>query len=200
VHGVAPDTLARILQRRRLGEQTDGSLGGGVLRAAVVHADQAELRGDVHDRATAGATHGRDRRADSEKHPLGVHLHHAIPRLGRRILDAAGGPYAGVVDEHVEPAEALNGQRDRVLPVGLPADVEPSEDRLAALGDDLGLDRVALHVEHVAEDNARALTGEQTRLGGAHAARRSADQRDLPGQPHATARPPGAAPATPRAA
>src|SRR5262249_28418520 len=63
-------------------------------------------------------------------------------------------------------------------------DIEPNERGLTALGLDVGLDRLSLGHEDVADDDARAFAREQARLGGTHAARTAADQRDLPAESH----------------
>jgi hypothetical protein len=51
--------------------------------------------------------------------------------------------------------------------------------RPSARASDVGLDLLAVVVEHVAEDHGRALADEQPRLGGALSARAAADQRHL---------------------
>src|SRR2546430_1274973 len=69
------------------------------------------------------------------------------------------------------------------MPV-LARDVEAHEDALAALGADLRLDGLALLLQHVADDDARALAREQPGLRGTHAARAAADERNLACEPH----------------
>src|SRR5262249_25707611 len=66
----------------------------------------------------------------------------------------------------------------------LAGDVEGREETVAARRPDLGLERLALGLEHVADDDARALASEQPRLRGAHAARPATDECDLAGQSH----------------
>src|SRR5262245_9747976 len=184
MHRVRADALARVLHGGGLRQEADGALGGLVLRAAVIGADQAELRRDVDDRSAAGPAHGRDRGLRAEEYALGVDVHRARPVLDRRVLDPAPAADPRVVDQDVESPEAARGEIDGGLPVGLTGDVEPHEGGLTALGLDMGLDRLALGHQDVADDHARAFTREQARLGGTHAARTPADQRHLSRKSH----------------
>src|SRR4029077_12800385 len=105
--------------------------------------------------------------------------------LHRGVLHLAEhGADAGVVDQDVERAEALLGERDGELPVGLAGDVEAHEDALGALGADLRLDGVTVVLQHVTDHDPRALAREQLRLGRAHAARAAADESDLARESH----------------
>src|SRR5262245_12824586 len=184
MHRVRADALARVLHGRGLRQQADGALGGLVLRAAVVGADQAELGRDVDDRSAAGPAHGRDRGLRAEEYALGIDVHRARPVLHRRVLDAAPAADPRVVDQDVESPEAARGETDGSLPVSLAGDVEPDEGSLTAFGLDVGLDRLAFGHQDVADDHARAFAREQARLGGTHAARTPADQRHLPRKSH----------------
>src|SRR6266851_4945542 len=47
VDRVGPDAIARVLERGQLRQDAYGALGRLVLRAAVVHPDETQLRGDV---------------------------------------------------------------------------------------------------------------------------------------------------------
>src|SRR5262249_39792822 len=136
---VAADALARVLERGQLGQETDGALGGLVGRAALWHAHEPELRGDVDDGAAARASHGGDGAPGPEEHALGVDAHHAAPRLDRGVLDPARAADPRVVHEDVEPAEAADRGLDGALPVRLARDVELDEEDLAALGLDVRL-------------------------------------------------------------
>src|SRR5262245_2898274 len=184
MHRVRADALARVLHGRGLRQQADGALGGLVLRATVIGADQAELGRDVDDRSAAGPAHGRDRGLRAEEYALGIDVHRARPVLHRRVLDPAPAADPRVVDQDVESPEAARGETDGSLPVSLAGDVEPDEGSLTAFGLDVGLDRLAFGHQDVADDHARAVAREQARLGGAHAARTPADQRYLAGKSH----------------
>ena len=87
---------------------------------------------------------------------------------------------AALRDEHVQRAPARTHVVDRGDPVVVARDVEVAVHRGVA---DLGRDRGALVVEHVAEEHPRALGGEQPRLGRALTARGTGDERDLAVEP-----------------
>src|SRR5947207_2180368 len=184
MHRVHPDALPGVLHRGELRQQSDRALRRLVLRAAVVHADEAELRRDVDDRSTAGAPERRDGRLRAEEDALGVHVHHAIPVRLRRVLEPAGPADARVVDEHVQLSEATLGRRDGTLPVALAGDVEPDEDRLATLGADPRRHRRPLALEDVADDDARAFLSEKPRFHRSHSSRAATDQSYLAREPH----------------
>jgi hypothetical protein len=81
-----------------------------------------------------------------------------------------------VVDEYVEAAEALERRRDRVPPAVLVGDVLAHEQRGIA---DFARERLAGILVDVGEHDARALGGQQQRIGAADATCRAGDQRDL---------------------
>src|SRR5262249_60445809 len=88
------------------------------------------------------------------------------------------------VHARVRRAERALGERHRGLPVGLARDVEPDEDGFAALGGDFRLHRAAFIVEHVTDDDLRALAREHLRLRRTHAARAATDERHFSREPH----------------
>src|ERR1700730_1393035 len=148
---VAADALAGVLERGQFGQEPDGALGGLVGWAAVPHAHEPELGRDVDDGAAARAPHGGNRGLGPEEDALGVDVHHAVPRLDGGVLEPARPADARVVDEDVEPAHATARALDGALPVRLAGDVELDEERLAALGLDVGLDGLALCLQYVAD-------------------------------------------------
>ena len=88
---------------------------------------------------------------------------------------------AGVVHQHVEPAEGLQRQGDRGGPVVLAGDVVMGVP--AGLLAELGRHRRALVVSHVAEHHPGALGDEVPHVGLAHAPGAPGDQRDLAVEP-----------------
>src|SRR5262249_50298313 len=113
-----------------------------------------------------------------------VDVHRAGPVLDGRVLDPAPAADARVIDQDVQGAEAGRGETDCGLPVGFTGDIEPNERGLTALGLDVGLDRLALGHEDVADDAAGASARERRRPGAPHAAPPAADQRALPAESH----------------
>ena len=184
MYGVRADPLLRILEGGQLGEESYRALGRLVLRAAVSHPHEAELRRDIDDGAAAGLPQSGNDGLAPEEYAFGVHLHHAVPGLDGRILEAARPADARIVDEDVQHAEAPQGEVDGLFPVGLARHVEPREDRRTALGAHVGLHRVAFGFENIADHHARPFAGEETRLRRSHPERSSADQRHLALEPH----------------
>src|SRR5262249_36782218 len=90
---------------------------------------------------------------------------------------------AGVVAQAVRVAVGLHGRGDRHAPVVLAGDVQVDVRRLAAVGADLGLDLLALVVEHIAEHDRRALGNEHAPFDRALSTGATADQRDLTVEP-----------------
>ena len=91
---------------------------------------------------------------------------------------------AGVVDEDVELAEALNSRVDGVAPAIFAGDVEGDEEGLAAGVVDFGGDFLTLLMEDVAEDDVGAFFGEEACFGGAHATGGAGDEGDFAFQAH----------------
>ena len=100
----------------RLHPAVDAELRRGV-GGAVLEAGEPGGRGDRDDVSGALLAHDRQdgagdvHRADEARGDLPVHL------LGRELLEEAGVEAGGVVDEHVDAAEAVDGRLDRRLGV-----------------------------------------------------------------------------------
>ena len=86
---------------------------------ALLAHDRQDGAGDVH-------------RADQARGDLPVHL------LGRELLEEARVEAGGVVDEHVDAAEALDSGLDRRLGVLRAGDVEPDDEQVVRVADGLG--------------------------------------------------------------
>jgi hypothetical protein len=89
-----------------------------VARALLAH-DGHDSAGDVH-------------RAEEARGKLALDL------LGRQLLEVARVEVGGVVDQHVDAAEAVNGRRDRRLGVVRAGDVELDDQEVVGLADRLG--------------------------------------------------------------
>jgi hypothetical protein len=88
------------------------------VRAEAGHGDHAAHRADLDDRAGAALAHVRERRPGQRDRAEVHRLHHVAEVVGLDLLDRADGAVAGVVDEHVEAAEAVErrGHRGGDLP------------------------------------------------------------------------------------
>jgi hypothetical protein len=118
---------------------------------------------------------------------LEVHVDHGVPLGFGHVDDHTVAQDAGVVDEHVQIAERIDGLLHhalRTVPIG---DVVAVDDGLAThrldLVDDLhGGTEVAALAVHVAaevvDDDLGAFSREQQRVCAAQAARRAGDDRD----------------------
>ncbi len=111
-HAVDPDAVAGVLDRRHLGELDDGGLGGAVGRGVGPGGEPGDRRGE-HDRTRPLRAHDRHRGPDAVDGAEHVDPERALPVLGGEVVDAAvGREHAGVADQGVEPAEALDGPGD----------------------------------------------------------------------------------------
>src|SRR6266436_883730 len=80
--------------------------------------------------AAAALSHDRDRRLRAERVALEVHTEDLVPALGAGLDHRVIQPDPGVVDEDVEPAEALRRVPDEGCGLGLALDVRFHEHRL----------------------------------------------------------------------
>ena len=121
----------------RLHPAVDAELRRGV-GGAVLEAGEARGRGDRHDVPGALLAHDRQdgagdvHRADQARGDLPVHL------LGRELLEEARVEAGGVVDEHVDAAEAVDSGLDRRLGVLRAGDVELDDEQVVRVADGLG--------------------------------------------------------------
>lgn len=182
MHGVGTNPVARVLDRGVLGEEADRGLRGPVGGPALAP-DQGGRRADVDDGPAPAAPHHRDRMLASEEGPAGVDGHDAIPvrdvlRCHRRALVDGG-----IVHQHVQPSEALPGDRDGVHPVRLAGDVQADEGGTSLPRCQLGDALIAFGFQDIADEHAGAFPSEEPRdrrpeAGGT---RGPGDQRDFPG-------------------
>ena len=121
------------------------------------------------------AHHGHDRPA-GEEHRRDVDVHHLAPLVERDLLERAHlerGVEAGVVDEDVDRAAALDDLVDQPLHVGLVRDVGGDADAVRERRGRL------LGAVQVGDDDARALRRQALGDRAADALRRAGDDRDL---------------------
>ena len=84
----------------------------------------------------------------------------AVPVGFGHVRQQVVGVPAGVVDEGVDAAEAIEGGLDHVFAAGHGADVGVDVGRAAAGGSDFGFDLLAAVVVEVGEDDGHAVFGE----------------------------------------
>ena len=121
------------------------------------NAAEGRSRRDVHDRAGALLAHARDDGLAREEHARDVDVHHLAPLVERDLLERPHrerGVEAGVVDEDVDPAAALERLRRHALGLLLGGDVDAEPDASFELG------RRLLGPREIGDDDPRALTGE----------------------------------------
>ena len=127
VHAVHADALAHVVGGHRQREREDRALGRAVERALRDAGGGCDRRG-VADRRVLGLAQVGQRRAGDAHDPEDVDVEHAAPLVVVVVGDGALGADAGVVDQDVQPAEALGGLLHRrphravVGHVGLHAD------------------------------------------------------------------------------
>ena len=170
--------LDRDLPRHR----EHAALARGVRDLRGRRAHERDERRDVDDRTAARGEHRRDAVLAAEPHALEVHVHHGVPgRLGGLGGAAVvGGEDAGVVVEHVQAAERVDGgarpsprpgprrtrRRGRTPPRRPPPRSRRRQPRRRPS-------------TRSATDDARALGREQLGRDAAHALARAGDERDL---------------------
>ena len=108
------------VQRHRLGQRGDAELRRGVIGLAEI-ADQARGRGHVDVTAGILALEIGRRGARDVERAVQMHVDHRLPFLDRHVEEEAVAQDAGVIHDHVDPAEGINrGLDDAVggLPLG----------------------------------------------------------------------------------
>jgi hypothetical protein len=108
--------------------------------------------------------HLRYDRAATAQRTGEVHAHHFVPLGLAHVLHVRGRARdAGVVDEHVDRAEASARGRDHRVDVARACDVGRYGERVPAARADLGLDRADRLAVSRGDDDARARIGERER-------------------------------------
>ena len=136
-------------------------------------------RRHVDDRAAVALLDHLPRRLPrAPEGAVDVHVEDVRERVERHLVDADVRVGGGVVDEHVEPAEALDGRRDQGVDLVAHRHVADSpRDPVAVLGEPPGggLDAVGAAV---GEQHGGAGLGEAPRAGEAESLRGAGDERD----------------------
>jgi hypothetical protein len=162
------------LLRERFHPYLERVLGRGVGRGEAA-TDEASGRRDGDDlTGPLLAQDGQDRPGDVEgAEEVGLHL--GAHLIGAECLEEARVEVAGVVDEHVDAAEALDGGRGRGVGRGGVGDVEGEGEQVVVRADGVGgaLRVAAGRHDGVARGECRSCDVD------AHAAARAGDEADL---------------------
>ena len=107
---------ARVAVGEEARERELGGLGDRVLAASAGRRALAGGRGDVDDAAPAALGHRRERLAHQPHRRHHVELPGGVPVVVGHVVEVAPRRRAGVVDDHVDLAEALLGRGDDAAP------------------------------------------------------------------------------------
>ncbi|MNL23928.1 hypothetical protein D3C87_1453420 [compost metagenome] len=123
MQGVAADAVsAPPAKRRHRTRQCRHRALGGAVSQVIVTPGQGRDGRQVDDRTTA-ALHQRDAFATAQKHTVGIHPHHLLPRLQTGLFNRAGDQDAGIVDQDIQTPVALAHMVDDLAPRVFTADV-----------------------------------------------------------------------------
>ena len=120
--------------------------------------------------------------ARGEEHRIDVDRHHTTPLFGREFRDVPERADAGVVDEDVEPTEAVNGGLYERVDVRLVGDIGAPADAVDTPGVQFTGDPFESFLVRIAEHETRALSPQP--MGGrlADSRGRTGDDRDPAGE------------------
>ena len=172
------DAVAAQRRRRVAGQRHQPALRHGVrpeLRLADVGVDRA----DVDDRAAAARLHRLHSLLQQQERGAQVDVDDRVPQLDGRVLEVAARDAGGVVHQHVDAAEALDGQtRDPAAGVDR-GEIAGNVHRLPPLvpqpfGNPAGLVGFEAVNHHAGAERGKVLGDAETDAG-----RGSGDQRDL---------------------
>lgn len=108
---IAQDTLGGALQRRHVAQPQGPGLGRGVVGHLMVAVQPADRRGQHHP-AVTGLAHEWKCGANHVKCAAQMHVEHRVKIVVAHVLERAATHRAGIVDQDVYPAEALEGGVD----------------------------------------------------------------------------------------
>ena len=148
---------------RRLGEADHAMLGRVIRRRSRDGGQRVDTR-DLHDRS-AGGLLGHHLPGDElceEKRPLQVDVEHTVPLGLAHLQKGLHEIDAGIVDEGVDPAEAVDRCRTERLQIGTPRYVSGKRQCHAAAGDDLGCDGFVLRSLAIGHHHLGASRGAAT--------------------------------------
>ena len=176
---VDADAVLAALERERLGEPVDARLGGRVV-ALRLHCEEPAGRAGHHHPALARAAQRRPGRARHEEAAAQMDVEHRVEVLRCELLDVGVAHEAGVVDERVEAAEAIERRGHDRLGAGGRRDRLVARERAAARGLDLAGHGARVLAREVVHDHRRAAARKLDGVGAAEPAARAGDHGHLP--------------------
>jgi len=182
-HRIDPDAFAGDLFGQAQGHAVDGALGGRVVDVFAWCAEAGGHRRQVDDGAAPAAMarrHPLDRLACAQEAADHVGAQYAGPARRIHLFQAhLLLKHAGVVDQHVQPAELPVDGFEHVQHLGLVSDVGLYGDRRYAQAADLLEHRVrGIRALVIVQAQGIALLRRQSCSGGADAAAGACDQHD----------------------
>ena len=172
-----------MVDRLRLGHEDHAALRRAV-RDGPGAADQTPARRAVDDRAAPLFDHRRQHRARHQERALEARVHLRVPLVLVAPQRVVGHVDAGVVEQHIDPAERLERLERAAGAVLGVANVGPDEDGATARRLDLAGDRGAASLVATRDRHAGAFAGERHRGRPADPGRPAGDQPDLPLEAH----------------
>src|SRR6201996_188538 len=175
---IGADAVAAVLAGGGAGQGDQGGLGGAV--DALADLAEGGVAGDEHDGAGTGLAHGREGGLGAGDGGVEVDLDRALPLGAVGVFgQETGDAPAGVVDQHVDAAPAIQQRGDRPLPRAVGGQIADGQFSLGgAAFEGFGPDLGRLLGVDVGDDQAGPLSGETV-----HDA--AADVRSAPGDQHA---------------
>ena len=181
--GVDADPVRAELERHRLRQPPERMLRGAVVREPGAARMDGVDRRDVDDRAAVALRpHLRCGGLDAEERAADVDADDAVELRRRHVLEQEVREDAGVVDEHVEPAEARHGRLDEPVDVVLDRDVALDQRRAATVGDEPAECAFEPVGAAVGEHDGGSRLGQPARAREAESLGCAGDERDLSAQ------------------
>ncbi|MDQ1079615.1 hypothetical protein QE401_002141 [Pseudoroseomonas cervicalis] len=129
--------------------------------------------------AAALPPEARQHRGDAMQRAAEIDVDHRVPIRDPERVEARDRADAGIVHQHIHPAETRHRQRDQRLQLGQAGDIGRPPGGAAARGRDLFRQRRQRRLAPPAQHQGAALRGQQQRAGPADAAARAGDDDGL---------------------
>ena len=116
-NGIHEDLVLGKFERHRLGQCGDSGLRDVIRQIPLVSRSAASGQPvtEVDDAPTSESAHVRCRRARAQPSGAKIHVELGLPDLDSDVVERDRSVYRGHVDEHVEPAKAIDGAFDDLL-------------------------------------------------------------------------------------
>ncbi|MNZ77545.1 hypothetical protein D3C78_960910 [compost metagenome] len=182
--GVAGDIASRCFQPYHLG-QADHAVLGCHIGGFAGRTDQPVHRGDIDDTPPVALTHARQRQPRAMEHRRQVQGDDLVPAFQRKLLDRRHMLDARIIDQDVDAAEGLLGEREQCFYLGHLAKVGRMVRSLHPMLRNLGQSRC--RVAETVEQDVGASAGQHLGDAQADAAGGTGDECSLAFEGHAKA-------------